>query len=271
MSERPLNERPAARPIKQTPEEAKEAMAPEPISKPSFSSQLSHSNSKSLTTAVFLSILIGFYGVDHFYLGKTRSGLIKLVTLGGLGIWWIVDIVALLRGKTVDAKGDPLNGDLAKVRKTSLLFFTALILASLTIQFGYRTITGDWSTPSPTSSPSSHSSHSSVSPTAPTNTNSDRISSESCLVISTNVTMVETALREANLNPPQFIALLEKASIDWTNESYKYKGSKSEWLAKMAELATKLGSYITTGSPSNGPLIANQLQNNMALVDQFCG
>ena len=110
---------------------------------------MSSSKSKSLTIAVLLSVFIGFYGVDHFYLGKTRSGLIKLVTLGGLGIWWIVDIVALLRGKTVDAKGDPLIGDLAKVRKTSLLFFVVLIVASLSIQLGYRAMTGDWSVADP--------------------------------------------------------------------------------------------------------------------------
>jgi hypothetical protein len=73
------------------------------------------------------------------------------------------------------------------------------------------------------------------------------------------------------MDASQLTALLDGAALDWTNESYKFAGSKSEWLAKMAELATKLSSYITTGSPSNGQLIGSQLQNNMALVDQFCG
>jgi TM2 domain-containing membrane protein YozV len=217
---------------------------------------MNSSKSKSLTIAVLLSVFIGFYGADHFYLGKTRSGLIKLFTLGGLGIWWIVDIVALLRGKTVDANGDPLTGELAKVRKNFLVFFAALFVASLSIQLGYRAMTGDWSISPPTSTSNSDASQS---------------ESDSCFKIKTDVTMIQTALSEGKLNASQMTALLDAASQDWNSEAGNYTGSKSEWLSKMAELATKLGSYITTGFPSNGPLIANQLQNNMALVDQFCG
>ncbi len=83
--------------------------------------------------------------------------------------------------------------------------------------------------------------------------------------------MIQTALSEANLNPSQMSALLDEASGDWTSEAAKHAGSKSDWLIKMAELASKLSNYITTGSPFNGDLILDQLMNNMNLVDQFCG
>lgn len=42
---------------------------------------------KSKQTALFLSIFTGVLGVDRFYLGYTVSGIIKLFTAGGFGIW----------------------------------------------------------------------------------------------------------------------------------------------------------------------------------------
>ena len=53
----------------------------------------------SFPTAVILSIFVGICGGDRFYLGHTASAVGKLFSLGGLGIWWITDIILLLNGQ----------------------------------------------------------------------------------------------------------------------------------------------------------------------------
>ena len=46
---------------------------------------------KSTTTALILSLLLGAYGIDRFYIGDTGLGIGKLLTCGGCGIWAIID------------------------------------------------------------------------------------------------------------------------------------------------------------------------------------
>lgn len=47
---------------------------------------------KSTTTLLMISIFLGYWGVDRFMLGQTGAGIGKLLTGGGCGIWWLIDI-----------------------------------------------------------------------------------------------------------------------------------------------------------------------------------
>jgi hypothetical protein len=55
--------------------------------------------------ALILSVVVGTLGVDRFYLGKIGTGILKLITFGGLGIWWIIDIVLIALKKLSDKQG----------------------------------------------------------------------------------------------------------------------------------------------------------------------
>ena len=63
---------------------------------------------KSKTTALVLSIFLGELGIDRFYLGYTGLGLLKLITVGGCGIWWIIDIIKIATGGMTTKDGQAL-------------------------------------------------------------------------------------------------------------------------------------------------------------------
>lgn len=64
---------------------------------------------KSWTLAVLLSVLLGVFGVDRFYLGHTWLGLAKFFTFGGLGLWALADIIVIALRMVRDSEGRPLR------------------------------------------------------------------------------------------------------------------------------------------------------------------
>lgn len=50
---------------------------------------------KNHGVAVVLSVFFGWLGVDRFYLGQVGLGILKLLTFGLLGVWWVIDIFVI--------------------------------------------------------------------------------------------------------------------------------------------------------------------------------
>lgn len=65
---------------------------------------------KSFLATWLLAWLLGGLGIDRFYLGKIGTGILKLITLGGFGIWYLIDLVMTLAGAQKDKAGLPLQG-----------------------------------------------------------------------------------------------------------------------------------------------------------------
>jgi TM2 domain-containing membrane protein YozV len=51
---------------------------------------------KNRIIALVLAMMLGFFGADRFYLGKRKSAVLKLISFGGLGIWWFIDGAILM-------------------------------------------------------------------------------------------------------------------------------------------------------------------------------
>lgn len=69
------------------------------------------SEQKKWMTTLILSIFLGYLGVDRFYLGYKGLGIAKLLTLGGCGVWAMIDIVLIAMGKMTDSEGRELLKD----------------------------------------------------------------------------------------------------------------------------------------------------------------
>lgn len=61
-----------------------------------------------MVTVLLLSIFFGGLGIDRFYIGKVGTGFLKLITFGGFGIWYVIDIILIATDAMEDRWGREL-------------------------------------------------------------------------------------------------------------------------------------------------------------------
>jgi TM2 domain-containing membrane protein YozV len=125
----PLSTSPAGSPVAHTQSAQPAAPQAQPVATTQvpgpanpFAGQMSN---KSFMTAFLLSLFLGWLGIDRFYTGQIGLGILKLITLGGCGIWQFIDTILILGGVRKDKFGRELYGR-QKDFKTALIVFIIL-------------------------------------------------------------------------------------------------------------------------------------------------
>ena len=68
----------------------------------------SSTNSSDWLTLFLLTFFVGVLGVHRFYTGKIGTGFLMLVTLGGLGVWLLVDLILVVTGQFTNKDGQKI-------------------------------------------------------------------------------------------------------------------------------------------------------------------
>ena len=64
---------------------------------------------KSRLAVTLLAFFLGGIGVHRFYLGKIVTGILMIITLGGVGIWALIDFIMAVSGVMKDKEGLPIK------------------------------------------------------------------------------------------------------------------------------------------------------------------
>jgi TM2 domain-containing membrane protein YozV len=60
---------------------------------------------KGFVPTILLCFFLGTFGIHRFYVGKIGTGILMLLTLGGIGIWTLVDFIIIVTGSFRDGDG----------------------------------------------------------------------------------------------------------------------------------------------------------------------
>lgn len=93
----------------------------------------------------FFSYMWGTFGVDRFYMGLVGTGILKLITFGGFGIWTLVDFIIILTGTFRDKQGRlALQAEEYKKFALKTVLWFAVIMAIIVLVNGIILILGTY-------------------------------------------------------------------------------------------------------------------------------
>ncbi len=64
---------------------------------------------KDWLVTLLLCIFLGGIGAHRFYAGKIGTGILQLITVGGCGIWTLIDLIMIITGKFEDKDGNAIQ------------------------------------------------------------------------------------------------------------------------------------------------------------------
>lgn len=88
---------------------------------------------KSWIVSLILCFFFGIFGIHNFYTKKIKIGIIQLITLGGLGIWTLIDLICIIQQKYSDKNGSLIRKKDSenKVLKLVVVFMIIRIIVSI--------------------------------------------------------------------------------------------------------------------------------------------
>lgn len=80
-----------------------------PLKIANYKNQPASTNEDRWLIALILCILVGSLGVHRFYTGNIVTGVLMLITLGGCGVWTIIDLIMIAANTYRDGNGNTLK------------------------------------------------------------------------------------------------------------------------------------------------------------------
>ena len=69
---------------------------------------MAKSNHSKMTLAI-ICFFLGAIGIHRFMVGKIGTGVLMIITLGGCGIWALIDFIVILTGGFTDSDGNKIK------------------------------------------------------------------------------------------------------------------------------------------------------------------